>query len=97
MKSCTTLFVIPILAQGNLQLRYALGYRDIREGEFDLRTIYIFRRLLSEYMQETGENLIEKAFEQVTDEQTEAFRLKTSKLRMDSTQIASNIWEMSRR
>lgn len=47
-------------------------------------------------MQETGINLIEKAFEQVTDEQTEAFQLKTGKLRMDSTQIASNIREMSR-
>jgi len=80
----------------NLQVRYALGYRDIREGEFDLRTIYNFRERLSRHMQETGKNLIEKAFEQVTDEQTEAFQLKTGKLRMDSTQIASNIREMSR-
>lgn len=80
----------------NLQVRYALGYRDIREGEFDLRTIYNFRQRLSRHMQETGENLIEKAFEQVTDEQTQAFQLKTGKLRMDSTQIASNIRQMSR-
>jgi anti-sigma28 factor (negative regulator of flagellin synthesis) len=80
----------------NLQVRYALGYRDIREGEFDLRTIYNFRQRLSRHMQETGENLIEKAFEQVADEQVEAFQLKTGKLRMDSTQIASNIREMSR-
>jgi len=80
----------------NLQVRYALGYRDIREGEFDLRTIYNFRQRLSRHMQEAGENLIEKAFEQVTDEQTKTFQLKTGKLRMDSTQIASNIREMSR-
>jgi hypothetical protein len=80
----------------NLQVRYALGYRDIREGEFDLRTVYNFRERLSRHMQETGENLIEKSFEQVADEQTEAFQLKTGKLRMDSTQIASNIREMSR-
>ena len=80
----------------NLQVRYALGYRDIREGEFDLRTVYNFRRRLSEYMQETGINLIEKAFEQVSDEQIEAFQLKTGKLRVDSTQIASNIRETSR-
>lgn len=72
-----------------MQVRHALGYRDIREGEFDLRTIYNFRQRLSEYMQETGINLIEKAFEQVTDEQIEAFQLKTGKLRVDSTQIAS--------
>jgi hypothetical protein len=47
-------------------------------------------------MQEEGVNLIEKAFEQITDEQTKAFKLKTGKQRMDSTQIASNIREMSR-
>jgi len=73
----------------NLQVRYALGYRDIREGEFDLRTLYNFRQRLSRYMQETGENLIARAFEQVADEQMEAYRLKTGKLRMDITQIAS--------
>jgi len=80
----------------DMQIRYAFGYRNLGEGEFELRTIYNFRRRLSEHMQETGENLVEKAFEQVTDEQTEAFELKTKKLRMDSTQIASNIREMSR-
>jgi len=80
----------------NLQVRYGLGYRDVKEGHFELRTLYNFRRRITEYMHETGINLIEKAFEQVTDEQTEAFQLKTGKLRMDSTQIASNIREMSR-
>lgn len=80
----------------DIQIRYAFGHRNLGEGEFELRTIYNFRRRLSEYMQRTGVNLVEKAFEQVTDEQTEAFQLKTGKLRMDSTQIASNIREMSR-
>jgi len=80
----------------NMQVRYALGYRDLKEGHFELRTLYNFRRRITQYMQRTGINLIEKAFEQVTDEQTEAFQLKTGKLRMDSTQIASNIREMSR-
>ena len=80
----------------NMQVRYALGYRDLKEGHFELRTLYNFRSRITQYMQETGINLIEKAFEQVTDEQTETFQLKTGKLRMDSTQIASNIREMSR-
>jgi hypothetical protein len=80
----------------NMQVRYALGYRDLKEGHFELRTLYNFRSRITQYMQRTGINLIEKAFEQVTDEQTKAFQLKTSKLRMDSTQIASNIREMSR-
>jgi hypothetical protein len=40
--------------------------------------------------------LIEQAFEQITDEQLVAFELKTGRLRMDSTQIASNIQQYSR-
>jgi hypothetical protein len=47
-------------------------------------------------MQATGEDLLAQAFAQVTDEQVIAFSLKTSKLRMDSTQIASNIRQYSR-
>jgi hypothetical protein len=80
----------------NLQTRYALGYRDLRVGHFELRTVYNFRRRLAEYMQETGENLLDRAFEQVTDQQIRVLKLKTGKLRMDSVQIASNIREMSR-
>jgi len=80
----------------DVQVRYALGYRDLSEGHFELRTVYNFRRRVTQHMQETGENLIEAAFEQVTDEQIAAFELKTNKLRMDSTLIAGNIREMSR-
>lgn len=80
----------------NIQVRYALGYRDLSEGHFELRTLYNFRRRLTQHMQETGENLVEKAFEQITDEQIDAFQLNTKKLRMDSTLIASNIRDMSR-
>jgi len=80
----------------NVQVRYALGYRDLSEGHFDLRTVYNFRDRITQHMQESGENLFEKAFEQVTDEQIATFQLKTDKLRMDSTLIASNIRQMSR-
>jgi len=80
----------------DLQTRYALGYDNLGEGDFDLRTVYNFRRRLCEHMKETGENLLEQAFEQVTDEQVLAFELKTGSLRMDSTQIASNIRRMGR-
>ncbi len=80
----------------NLQVRYALGYRNLGEGQFDLRTVYNFRHRLSQHMQQTGENLIEKSFERVSDEQVESFHLKTGKVRMDSSQIASNIRDMSR-
>jgi hypothetical protein len=80
----------------NVQVRYALGYRDLAQTVPELRTVYNFRRRVTEYMQETGINLIEQVFEQVTDEQIEALALKTDKLRVDSTLVASNIREMSR-
>jgi len=80
----------------NVQVRYALGLYDLGEDNFDLRTLYYFRQRLSEHMQKTGENLIEKAFEQVTDEQIAAFRLRTGRLRMDTTFVSSNIRQMTR-
>jgi hypothetical protein len=80
----------------DLQVRYALGYRNWGEGQFDLRTVYNFRHRLSEHLQKNDEHLIEKAFEQVTDEQISALKLKTGKVRMDSSEIASNIRNMSR-
>ncbi len=80
----------------NIQVRYALGYRDLTVGHFELRTVYNFRRRLVNHMQQTGENLLEEMFEQITDEQVAKLKLKTNKLRMDSTQIGSNIREMSR-
>jgi hypothetical protein len=80
----------------DVQVRYALGYVELGEGHFELRTMYNFRNRISNHMQATGENLIEKAFEQIIDEQLAAFQLKTGKQRMDSTQVSSNIREMSR-
>jgi len=80
----------------DVQVRYALGYRDLSEGHFELRTMYNFRKRVTKHMQETGENLFEQTFEQITDEQVVAFELKTDKLRMDSTMIASNIRETTR-
>lgn len=47
-------------------------------------------------MQETGENLLEQAFAQVTDEQLRALSVRTGIQRMDSTQLASNIRQMGR-
>lgn len=80
----------------DLQVRYALGYHQLGEGEFNVRTIYNFRARVVDHLERTGENLIEKAFEQVTDQQVKAYQLKTGKLRMDSTQIASNICDTTR-
>lgn len=80
----------------DIQVRYALGYQDLKEGEFDLRTLYNFRRRLSEYNLEKGTNLLAQAFDNITDQQIEAFKVHTNHQRMDSTQVASNILDASR-
>jgi hypothetical protein len=80
----------------DIQVRYALGYRQLGDGDFELRSLYYFRERLSRHMQETGENLLDQAFEQVTDAQITAYQVKTGKQRMDSFQIASNIRQMGR-
>jgi hypothetical protein len=80
----------------NLQVGYALGYDEFGKGHFDLRTLYYFRERLSRYMQEHGVNLLDRAFEQVTDEQLTAFQLKTDIQQMDSTMVRSNIRQVGR-
>jgi hypothetical protein len=78
------------------QVRYALGYHNLNEGDFDLRTLYNFRQRLSQYNQSSGINLLAKAFRDITDEQMVALKVDASHQRMDSTQVASNIMDMSR-
>jgi hypothetical protein len=80
----------------NLQVRYALGYDRLGEGDFAIRTLYNFRKRLSEYQIENGENLLETVFQKVTDSLIRKLELRTGMQRMDSTQIASNIVEASR-
>lgn len=80
----------------DVQVRYALGQRDLKEGNFELRTLYNFRRRLSRYNQEHGTNLLAQAFAGITDQQITAFKVQTNTQRMDSTQIASNILDASR-
>ena len=80
----------------DLQTRHALGLDQLGEAHFELRTVYNFRQRLSQSMQETGGNLLDQAFEQVTDAQIEAFQLKTGQQRMDSVLLGSNIRQRGR-
>ncbi len=80
----------------DLQVRYALGLHDFDEEYFDLRTIYHFRAMICNYERDNDVNLIQEAIEKITDKQIEKFKLKTGLQRMDSTQIQSNIQNMSR-
>ncbi len=80
----------------NLQVRFALGYDRLGDGEFEIRSLYNFRRRLSEYNQKHGVNLLEQAFENITDAQIVELKIHTGMQRMDTTQIASNILDASR-
>ncbi len=80
----------------NLQVRYALGYDRLGDGEFEIRSLYNFRRRLSEYNLKHGINLLEQAFVEITDHQIVELKIRTGYQRMDSTQIASNILDASR-
>src|SRR5512142_1663267 len=53
----------------DLQVRYALGYHTFAEGGFELRSLYNFRRRLSQHNVEHGVNLLEGCFEDITDQQ----------------------------
>jgi hypothetical protein len=80
----------------DVQVRYALGYHSLGEGDFDLRTLYYFRRKLADHYLGSGENLLKRAFEQITDQQARAHQVNLRVQRMDSTQIMSNIVDASR-
>ena len=80
----------------DLQVRYALGLRELGAEHFDIRTLYNFRRRLLNYFEETGCDLATEAFKAITDQQADAFALKTRRLRMDSTMVTSNIHNYSR-
>ncbi|HEY9151251.1 MAG TPA: transposase [Anaerolineales bacterium] len=80
----------------DLQVRYALGYDRLGDGDFEIRTLYYFRERLSKYNAEHGINMLEKAFEKITDAQILDLKVRTGMQRMDSTQIASNIVSASR-
>lgn len=80
----------------NLQVRHALGLHDLGAEVFVPRTLYYFRQRVREHAHETGVNLIQTVFEQVTDAQLEAVKIATGWQRMDSTQILSNLVKMTR-
>jgi hypothetical protein len=80
----------------NLQVRHALGLDDLAMEVPELRTIYNWRRRVREHAEATGTNLFQEVCAQVTDEQLEALELKTEWQRVDSTQMLSNLAEISR-
>lgn len=53
----------------DVQVRYALGCRSLKEGHFAIRSLYYFRDRLSNHSLKTGENLFASAFKEITDAQ----------------------------
>ncbi len=80
----------------DLQVRYALGCDNFGEDDFDLRTLYYFRQALSVYALQEQVNLIQLAYADITDQQLKKFEVQTGMQRMDSTDIAANIADLSR-
>ena len=60
----------------DLQVRYALGYDGLSDGDFELRTLYNFRQRLSQYNLEHGVNLLAPAFAAITDQHSRRLRCR---------------------
>ncbi len=80
----------------NLLTRAALGLNDLETTPFVSSTLFDFQHRLFEYDLQTGENLFESVFDQLTVQQLTRLKLKTSIQRTDSVLIASNIRDVSR-
>lgn len=80
----------------NLLVRMALGLDDLVTMPFCPATLFNFQNRLNDHFIRTGENLLEQVFDQLTEKQSKALKLKTNIQRTDSTFAASNIRNYSR-
>jgi len=80
----------------DLLTRSALGLFTIEEAPFCQATIFNFQNLLADHYIRTGENLLERVFDGLTEKQLKALKLKTNIQRSDSFLAASNIRNYSR-
>lgn len=75
----------------NLLFKMAIGLDDLETIPFCQATLFNFQNRLNDHFVKTGENLLEKVFDHLTEDQLKALKLKTSIQRTDSTFAASNI------
>lgn len=80
----------------DLLVRKALGLINLDDVPPSLDTYYLFNRRLCDHMENTGEDLMEKCFENVTGQQIKRFNISGKSVRMDSKLIGSNIARYSR-
>jgi hypothetical protein len=80
----------------NILTKIALGLDSIEEMPFCPATIFNFQNRLSKHFVETGENLLEKVFDHLTEKQLKTLKIKTNIQRTDSFAAASNIRNYTR-
>jgi len=80
----------------NLLTKTAFGLQQIDEIPFCPATLFNFQNRLSKYHTETDENLLEKAFDNLTLDQIKELKIKTDIQRTDSFFAASNIRNYTR-
>ena len=80
----------------DMRTKVALGLSSIDYKPFSRATIFNFQNRLSDYEQETGINLLEKTFDNLTSNQLKKLKIKTDIQRSDSALISSNIRRYSR-
>lgn len=80
----------------DLRFKVALGLVSIDEVPFARGTLFNFQNRILEHEQQTGINLIEQVFDNLTTKQIKQLSLKTDIQRTDSTLISSNIRKYSR-
>lgn len=80
----------------NVLVRSALGIYNFTDPIVAASTYYLFRKKVGEHEYNTGENLIEKSFQNITSAQVKEFKVNGTSVRMDSKLIGSNIGYYSR-
>jgi len=82
--------------QFNILVKIALGLDNLTEMPFCPATLFNFQNKLNAHFVETGENLLEQVFDNLTARQLKTLKIKTNIQRADSFLAASNIRNFSR-
>ena len=80
----------------NMLMRSALGLVNIDDELPVESTYYLFRKRIHDYEKAGNENLFEKAFAEITKNQSIDFEVSGKRVRMDSKLLGSNIAWLSR-
>ena len=80
----------------NMLTRSAIGLLKIDDPVPAQSTYYLFRKQIDQYAKEGNENLLDRAFTQLSKDQSIEFDVSGKRIRMDSKLIGSNIAWMSR-